>query len=963
MFLDRGLVLNFERQEQNGKFRVRGKFTTEPAQFHINSGGILHSLNDFFLNDVRGDVPSLGRSIDSMKSGVPKFIVKSGYTAAVNVGALAWDGALLGENIAVNVGHGVSIYAEMNMLNKIRSEANQSGGDMTKSAEIALSLANDEKYAVNSYLRKKRQFKLEKRQYKLLLKDKKNFKIRYKQDREKYKADLKSARTSLKLLKRTDESKKQFELNRKKAVLKVLTSKSKMSDLKLEKKDFKTRTVLQRNRIKNSRSNLFTESINSVKMTAYFEADAKLRSADENNDFIRAGSSAMQFFYKTRYFRRRSSGQKSLSKLIDKKNKKAAARRFSLAKLEGKLNKRQHKLMIMKKAKKKAASKQTAKTAVKGGEKAVKVSAKAAQFAIHALFKVIAVIIANLPVILIAALLIFIIVIIFLVITSLITGGGAAYIAGTYTAYDTDLTEASDYYSEIAYNFNENIRKCGTNDWKNGLSGLGADTSSMSDVESLNNCVWGKSDLLDYDSAGYDYDCYKLWSFLSAYYWDFDYEDDGWNFWEFDSDTEDVIRELFYKEYSFEYVYIDESDWRELDSYIYYGGGSGGSSDSAYFTCDNTATIYSGQSYKYSFYSDNLGYLSRYSDNNTLYIDSDLRVLDANNDFGETGYVLYDHRYYAGESVPFYSYNDSDGDGIQDDEEFFFVKDNTTYYRSFLGWEDGSQAWFIVPNADAVIYNENVGGSGLFGYYQKYEWVSAGTLYYNVRQKMTFEDAIEMILKEQTDGNDRYELYQYMINCGCSGNHQLLSWITTDAGVTDSYLLHGHGYDVVAWNSTHCDTDYHEGIDFVSGYEYYDEIFGRTVYGMSPLTTPIDCTIESYDEESEILVLIAEDVSFWYENNEKHDIRITLENVNLSDIYEAGDTLEKGETFGRINGNRNCGGESIMTGIDAYIHIKVEMKVHVLSETGAIIFGGIGGYAAYETIEDWKYIDPRLLFG
>ena len=90
--------------------------------------------------------------------------------------------------------------------------------------------------------------------------------------------------------------------------------------------------------------------------------------------------------------------------------------------------------------------------------------------------------------------------------------------------------------------------------WKNTLvNKFGADKSKLKSKPK--NWYWGYSSVYDWDPE-YDFDRYKLWAFLCAYYTEFDADD---NFkitqWEYDSDTEALIKDLFNAEYTFVYTY------------------------------------------------------------------------------------------------------------------------------------------------------------------------------------------------------------------------------------------------------------------------------------------------------------------------------------------------------------------------------------------------------------------------
>lgn len=82
------------------------------------------------------------------------------------------------------------------------------------------------------------------------------------------------------------------------------------------------------------------------------------------------------------------------------------------------------------------------------------------------------------------------------------TSSHSGFTLGTYAAQDYDLSEAEKYYTELAYNLNQKIRKVGSSsDWKNGLAAFGANTGDLSDTP--DEWVWGRSSVYDFD-ARYD---------------------------------------------------------------------------------------------------------------------------------------------------------------------------------------------------------------------------------------------------------------------------------------------------------------------------------------------------------------------------------------------------------------------------------------------------------------------------
>ena len=101
----------------------------------------------------------------------------------------------------------------------------------------------------------------------------------------------------------------------------------------------------------------------------------------------------------------------------------------------------------------------------------------------------------------------------------------------------------------LAYDLNEKILKVSNSDtWQSGLIDFGAVKKNIKDKP--DNWYWGNSSVYNWDPV-YDFDVYKLWSFLCAYYYDFDADDNGdIRYWEFDGDTEDLLEEIFSDEYT-----------------------------------------------------------------------------------------------------------------------------------------------------------------------------------------------------------------------------------------------------------------------------------------------------------------------------------------------------------------------------------------------------------------------------
>lgn len=497
---------------------------------------------------------------------------------------------------------------------------------------------------------------------------------------------------------------------------------------------------------------------------------------------------------------------------------------------------------------------------------------------------------------------------IIMIFSSIVSGGG--FTLGTYAAQDYDLSEAEKYYTELVYNFNQKILKVSdTSDWKKGLTAFGANKKDLKDKP--DNWYWGKSSIYDWKPQ-YDFDCYKLWAFLSAYYYDFDADDNGdIKYWKFKSDTEDLLEYIFNAEYEFVYWYDNKSRWEELDTYVYFGGGS--STDGSYYYCEQSASKSNGAwTYKFkpTSYTSELG---QYLDGDGYcYMNSNYRVLNPNEDYALTGYYVLDNRYYADSAhtkPPFY--------WIDDNGKFFFQNhDGDNQYRSFYGWEN-DDAWFMITESDARSWTGDSNCSALYGYVQKQYWKTECNLYYNVKQKKTFDEVIEDKLKSMSHKTERWQYYNLLVGNEDGntlyGNHQTLHNLLPEPSIRDYSLKREFGYEMTGWNE--------ESDGLYQGIKVYAD-------SGTKLKMPFSGKITDVDTDDNKITIRKDDVQYWYDGTggTKRDTEVTIANAVLINDYEEGDSIKEGKEFAKTTaGNVN-------------FHIYIDTD----------------GYG-------WDYIDPRLV--
>lgn len=518
-----------------------------------------------------------------------------------------------------------------------------------------------------------------------------------------------------------------------------------------------------------------------------------------------------------------------------------------------------------------------------------------------------------------------IILLIFLLIFSLFSSiaGSSGFILGTYAAQDYDLSEAEKYYTKLAWEMNEKVRLVGNaSTWKTGLARFGIDTKNMKDEP--DSIYWGNSTKYNWQ-PNYDFDTYKLWCFLCAYYYDFDADDNGdIKYWKYTSDTERLIKEIFDVEYQFVYSYDNTSRWEEYSPYHYWGGGS--SETGSYYRCEKDMFVYTGVPYKYRFKPISItGELSKYCDSEGyLCITSDYRVLNPKDDYELTGFYVMDNRYYSGTKEPFYLYDD-------ESKKFYFMTGEERHDRSFWGF-DREDAWFVVSPEDTQIWNPNIKDVCVYGYYEKYYWVTDCRLYYSVKTKKSFDRVIKDKLKSKSHSAERLQYYNLLYGTDSGemyGNHQTLKSIF-GYSIHDYSVTNGYGYDMQNWNEKHCKiTGMHEGIDVV-------------VNENTMLQAPFDCTIKRINTSANSVVLRKNDVEYWYDGNggTKRDTEVYISNISLISGLKVGDTLKMYESFGYSTGNKNCDSSVSNNSTCHYVHIKVKIDTD-----------GAG----------WNFIDPRLV--
>ena len=866
--------VRFQR-EQNKKGKFRTNIRIERGEKEHHSGrGIIHKAVSLKYR-VKGDKPSFTRTINSFQPKSKKGKFLKANAQAVNfivhdVKQTAEDTALAAETTAIKL----IDTAQHEVRNKLKQKyTREAVDDYHKGIFLMGQTAVDAVKGTRNHFRQKKQFQLENAKFRLKKADNKLYKAKIKPKLAKNKSDLRRAKQKYSLKRKLPTTK----FRRLKNIRLKQEFQQTKRELKFERKQIKTEQKFRKKELsvqkkiaRNSKPTLLL--LKPAKYTAgRMKASAwqKAVNEEQDNDFVHAIDStkrriAEPIVQKVSKPERLQREQKQRDIQHDKKLKSDKR----LKKQDSRLKDR-HDSYKQRKHKPKQQNNQVKKTVKETIGQTYKYIKNIYEQEVKKFFGSAAV-----PILIILLVFAFIV----MIFTSVISGGG--FTLGTYTAQDYDLSEAEKYYTKLACEMNEKILMVSDNsDWKNGLEKFGANKKALKDKP--DTWYWGKSSVYDWEPV-YDFDCYKLWSFLCAYYYDFDADDNGdIKYWKFSSDTEKLLEDIFNAEYEFVYWYDNTSGWEyryNFDSRGYYSvEGSGVSGDYGYIdiACPDALPM------------------SGVTNDKTLYYDlSNGEVLNYNDEFSATGWYLKDQ-----------FVDDYDNSGTKFDA--WYTNGETCSYGI---WDDDV---LVIPMPYIITeYN-------WCSFLKKYDWKTDCRLYYNVRQKKTFDEVIEDKLKTLSHKNDRLAYYNLLVGNENSntmyGNHQTLKNMLPKDSIRNYTLKREFGYEMTGWNETS------DGL-----YQ------GIKVYADSgtALTAPFDCKITDIDTSENKITLRKDDVQYWYDGTggTKRDTEVEITNAVLTDDFKKGDKLKVGQKFAQT------------TADNVNFHINIDTD----------------GYG-------WDYIDPRLV--
>lgn len=510
----------------------------------------------------------------------------------------------------------------------------------------------------------------------------------------------------------------------------------------------------------------------------------------------------------------------------------------------------------------------------------------------------------------------------------------SSYVVGTFNCTDYTMTRAIDKYTELANDFNQKVMKCqSSSTWKNGLNSFGVNTDDMDDTPT--QFIFGRNTYQNYDPV-YDFDSSKLIAFMCAYTYDFNTDNEDVKFWEYQSGYNDVIKKLFNKEYKFESKYVNTSHWVTCNNYSIYPG------KTSFWKC-NGSGIVTVNSKKYGYVEFNSvgipSELQPYSYDRDIHFDLNTgEVKNINNKYKKTGYYIqnldYQYTSPSGDVLPsFYKnvYNPNTN------EHYKGFNINDTWYHKTQLYSYGQKYDYAMSYKDAQKFTGDVDFHFcLVRDFKAEEYIKECKLYTNVKQQMTFEQAIKSILQEQNHFSDRWSYYNTLVNQEPKtyGLHQNFnsplpsnfSTLTSQGKIYNSF-----GYDMQKWNSKHCSLNYHDGMDIKAS-------SGTNVYSM------IDGKVESINTSTHtVTITTSTPINYWYENS-NHRTKIVYKNITPKSTLHTGDTVKSGDIIGKVDNYRHCEFNNLSnTGANtSYLHITVKIQ-----------------YGQYSN--NWYCVDPAFL--
>lgn len=889
--------------------------------------GLLHKIDDL-PRRIEGDKPPLiTKRINNMRpkstfGKSAKVSLKAVNKARKFTTSAAWRTALASETVALTA----KDLAQNKFEQKLRYNADtiDTGKAVLASVTTVRTLNNIRKTLISHHTQKK-EFK----GYKLAAKSNK---LKYKSAKRKFKTqkkDYKSAVSARKLkLKKVSRSFKRTTVIKGKSSGKFIVIKKKVKITrkvgkrkKLLKKELKLNKKLSKipkKQFKNNKKlkkltkpkSLVRMAVGGMVKGGIYRFSNRIAQEAQDNDFVKAGQKVVNMA---------KQGNQVKKSVKAHKINKSQKRTPKLNQRQNKLRQRQTKLQRQQQIKKRN-KKPKPKTKPKTSQKVAEIAKKFVGF----IFKFFAAVAAPL-----------LIVIFFFTLILMIFGGGASKnsaILGTYYCNDYDMSRAIESYTNIAYEYNSNLIRCKSkNEWRQGLKSLKVNTDSMDDTPT--KYYYGKNIVQNYEPV-YDFDANKLIAFMCAYTYDFTDADDKEQSWSYDDDKfDDILQDLFDKEYSFQYKYVNGSFWQELGSYDAYPGDA---SDEYYYSKSSGSITDNGKTYGYiDFGSCGVpSALTSYHKSKKVYFNlSTGEILNVNKSYAKTGYYFQNCNQQVVDSMggiipSFYSLIK------KNNEEFWGWRGSGTkvYRKTQLTINGQDFNWAISSDDVKTRFGEN--GKQAVRFYKRDTYITDCSLYTNVKQVRSFDDAIYAVLNSKSQSlyssqtkikEDYAQRKQYYQILSCQekdddgntattyGLHQSFECNPLPGNFTNAQIYNNFGYDVVSWYNRHCQNTMHYGTDFVASK-------GTNVYSL------MDGKVESIDTSNHTIVIVTEkDRNIWYENDTARTFKLTYGNITPKTGLKKDSKVKLGDYIGKVDSYKHCDGNDTKANQN-YLHLGVQIK-------------------------------------
>lgn len=909
--------IKFVRRQSKltGKYHtaVRLKRANAPA---FKQEGILHRI-DGLGRRFEGDKPTLSvtKRISNMRP-TTAFGKGTKYTlSAVNkvrkTGTrIVWKSALSAETVGLTFGN----FAKTQLMQNLRykTDTTDSGKAVLSTATTLRTIDNARKTIVQHHLQKKK-YTLHKKTAKSAKSIRLGAKVKFKGQKKNFKVAKSAQKKQLKSISNNFDKVKNTSVTKKVKTYKLIKRKRKLikNDYKLNKKVYKNKKRSYKNKRKLKKlykpKSLIRLAVGASVSGSVYRFSNRIAQEAADNDFVQAANKAVTY---TRH-----------AKTISKKRKnhkisKTESRKEKLSKKSNKLQQRKNKLQKEKIKHKKKRKPPKPKTT----DKVAKLAGKLFSF----IFKFFGFIAAPL-----------LIIIFFFSLILMVFGGGASKnsaILGTYYCNDYDMSRAIESYTNIAYEYNLNLIRCKSkNEWRQGLKNLKVNTDSMDDTPT--KYYYGKNIIQNYEPV-YDFDANKLIAFMCAYTYDFTDTEDKEQTWKYSDDKfDDILQDLFDKEYSFIYKYINGSYWQELGSYDAYPGYA---SDEYYYSKSSGSITDNGKTYGYiDFGSCGVpSALTSYHKSKKVYFNlSTGEILNVNKSYAKTGYYFQNCNQQVVDSMggiipSFYSLIK------KNNEKFWGWRGSGTkvYRKTQLTINGQDFNWAISSDDVKTRFGEN--GKQAVRFYKHDTYITDCTLYTNVQQIRSFDDAIYAVLNSKSQSlyssqskikEDYAQRKQYYQVLACLeqdengktqttyGLHQSFECNPLPGNFVNTKIYNNFGYDVVSWYSRHCQNTMHYGTDFVASK-------GTNVYSL------MDGKVESIDTSNHTIVIVTEkDRNIWYEKDTARTFKLTYGNITPKTGLKKDSKVKLGDYIGKVDSYKHCDGNDTKANQN-YLHLGVQIK-------------------------------------